>query len=208
MSDEYANKDNKDEAPIPTNEVLFNFSSVFSSDLFKIADNNGSLKLYVRGGLILLKINPDDLNRNEDLKFYFSLEYTTLENKTCSQNYIYTIANKKEDREIEFFKDNNIRKGISIYYFSNILNHIVETFNKGNYNNYNAKIEREKKENDLKLLETKQVVREYLNSNFMLEPNNEETKKNLENYLKLIEERYKGFKDVVFKFYNLAACSF
>ena len=28
---------------------------------------------------------------------------------------------------------NNIRKGISIYYFINILNHVVETFNKGNY---------------------------------------------------------------------------
>ena len=57
----------------------------------------------------------------------------------------------------------------------------------------------------MKLLETKQVVYEYLNNNFILEPNNEETKKNLENYLKLIEERYKGFKEVVFKFYNLFA---
>ena len=57
----------------------------------------------------------------------------------------------------------------------------------------------------MKLLETKQVVREYLNKNFVLEPNNRETKKILDNYLKLIEERYKGFKQVVFKYYNLAA---
>ena len=205
LSDEYVNIDNKDEAPNPINEVLFKFSSDFSSDLLKIADKNGPMKLYVKGGLILLKINPDDLNKNEDLNFYFSLEYTTLENNKCSQNYTYTIANKKEDRKMEFFKDNNIRKGISIYYFTNVLNHIVETFNKGNYNNYKAKRERKKKENDLKLLETKQVVREYLNKNFVLEPNNRETKKILENYLKLIEERYKGFKQVVFKFYNLAA---
>ena len=205
LSDEYDNKDNKDEAPNPSNEVLFDFGSAFSSDLIKIKGNDGSEKLYSRGGLILLKINPDDLNKNEDLKIDFSLEYTSFENNKCSQNYSYTIANKKEDREIEYFMDNNIRKGISIYYFANILNHIVETFNNGNYNNYEGQRNEKKKEKDLKLLETKQVVREYLNNNFILEPNNEETKQNLENYLKLIEERYKGFKEVVFKFYNLFA---
>ena len=205
ISDEYINKDNKDEAPNPSNEVLFDFGSAFSSDLLKIKDNNGEIKLYSRGGLILLKINPDDLNKNEDLKFDISLEYTTFENKNCIQNYTYIISNKKEDREIEYFMDNNIRKGISIYYFANILNHIVETFNKGDYNNNGSVRDEKKKEKDLKLLETKQVVKEYLNNNFILEPNNEETKNNLENYLKLIEERYKGFKEVVFKFYNLFA---
>ena len=105
----------------------------------------------------------------------------------------------------EYFKDNNIRKGLSIYYFVNILNHIVETFNKGNYNNYKIKRDENKNKIDLKLLETKQAVREYLNNNFILAPNNEEIKKNLKNYLKLIEERFNGFKEVVVKFYNLGA---
>ena len=203
--DEYDNKDNKDEAPNPFNEFIFNFGSNFSSDLLRIKDNDGTKKLYSKGGLILLKINPDDFNKNEDLKFDFSLEYTTYENIKCSQNYSYTIANKMEDRKNEYFKDNNIRKGLSIYYFVNILNYIVETFNKGNYNDYRIKRDEKKKKKDLKLLETKQVVREYLNKNFILVPNNEEIKNNLKNYLKLIEERYKGFKEVVVKYYNLGA---
>jgi len=205
ISDEYANKDNENEAPNPSNEILFKFGSDFSSDLLRIKNNDGSMKLYNKGGLILLKINPDDLNKNEDLKFDFCLEYTTYEFNKCCQNYSYTIANKKDDRKIEYFKDNNIRKGLSIYYFVNILNHIVETFNKGNYNNNKAQRYEKKKKEDLKLLETIQVIREYMNNNFILEPNNKETKNILQNYLKLTEDRYKGFKKVVFQFYNLAA---
>ena len=206
LIDEYNNKNNKDEAPNPSNEIFFDFGTAFSSDLIKIRNKNGDENLYSRGGLILLKINPDDLNRNEDLKFDFCLEYNTFNNNKCSQNYSYSISNKKEDREIEYFMDNNIRKGIAIYYFVNILNHIVETYNKGNYNNYEQGNKNEnKKEKDLRLLETKQAVREYLNNNFVLEPDNEKTKENLRNYLKLIEERYNGFKEVVFKFYNLFA---
>ena len=205
LSDEYVNKDNEDDAPNPSNEVLFKFGSDFSSDLIRIKGNDGSMKLYNKGGLILLKINPDDLNKNEDLQFDFCLEYTTYGNNKCSQNYSYTIANKINDRKMEFFKDNNIRKGLSIYYFANILNHIVETFNKGNYNNNNTKRSEKKLEKDLILLETNQAVKNYLNKNFILEPNNKETKNNLNNYLKLIEERYKGFEKVVLQFYNLGA---
>jgi uncharacterized protein YegL len=204
MSDEYMNIDNKDEAPKPSNEVSFDFGSAFSSDLLKIRDNLGEEKFYSRGGLILLKINPDDLYKNEELKFDFILEYKSFDNKACSQNYSYSIGNKN-DIDIEYFCNNSIRKGISIYYFSNILNHIVETFNKGNYNDKYGIKDENKKQKDLKLLETKQVVSEYLRNNFILEPDNQDTKQNLNNYLKLMEERYDGFKKIVFQFYNLNA---
>ena len=204
MSDEYMNIDNKDEAPKPSNEVSFDFGSAFSSDLLKIRDNLGEEKFYSRGGLILLKINPDDLYKNEELKFDFILEYKSFDNKTCSQNYSYSIGNKN-DIDIEYFCNNSIRKGISVYYFSNILNHIVETFNKGNYNDKYGIKDENKKQKDLKLLETKQVVSEYLRNNFILEPDNQDTKQNLNNYLKLMEERYDGFKKIVFQFYNLNA---
>jgi hypothetical protein len=204
MSDEYMNIDNKDEAPKPSNEVSFDFGSAFSSDLLKIRDNLGEEKFYSRGGLILLKINPDDLYKNEELKFDFILEYKSFDNKTCSQNYSYSIGNKN-DIDIEYFCNNSIRKGISIYYFSNILNHIVETFNKGNYNDKYGIKDENKKQKDLKLLETKQVVSEYLRNNFILEPDNQDTKQNLNNYLKLMEERYDGFKKIIFDFYNLRA---
>ena len=204
ISDDYINIDNKDEAPIPSKTITFNFGSAFSSDLLKIKDNSGTEKLYSRGGLILLKINPDDLNKNEDLIFDLNLEYKSFDNKKYSQNYSYSIGNQN-DIDIEYFMDNNIRKGISIYYFVNILNHIVETYNKGDYNNTYGLKDENKKQKDLKLLETKQVVSEYLKRNFILEPENQETKQNLTNYLKLIEERYDGFKKVIFQFYNLLA---
>ena len=96
---------------------------------------------------------------------------------------------------------------LCIYYFSNILNHIVETYNKGNYKILNDNIPKDenKKKIDMKLLETKQTVREYLNNNFVLNPDEKDTKDNLNNYLKLIEERYDGFKKIIFDFYNLSA---
>jgi hypothetical protein len=201
--DEYNNKNNKDEAPNPSNEIFFDFGTAFSSDLIKIKEKNGDEKLYSRGGLILIKINSEDLNKKEDLTFDFNLEYQSFDGHRSSQNYSYNIDIK--NRESEFFNDNNIRKGISIYYFTNVLNYIVETSPKGNYSNQNENKDENKKRKDLKLLETKQVVREYLNNNFILEPDNQNTKNNFENYIKLIEDRYSEYKKVVFSFYNLDA---
>ena len=195
ISNEFEN--NQEIAPYPSNEITFDFGSVFPSILF-----NESEKKYSKGGLILLKINPDDLNKTEDLKFDFTLEYTSFDNKKCSQNYSYIIKTNKEN---EYFKDNNIRKGTSIYYFTIILNYLVEIYNKGNYNDKSAIKDENKKQKDLKLLETRQVVQDYLNTNFILEPNNQETKDNFSNYLNLIKERYTEFKNVIFQFYNLFA---
>ena len=57
----------------------------------------------------------------------------------------------------------------------------------------------------MKMLETRQMVKKYLENNFGNEPDNEENKKILNNYMKLIKERYEGFKKFVVKFYNLDA---
>ena len=195
ISNEFEN--NEEIAPYPSNEITFDFGSVFPSLLF-----NETEKKFSKGGLILLKINPDDLNKTEDLKFDFTLEYTSFDNNKCSQNYSYII---KKNKETIYFKDNNIRKGTSIYYFTIILNYLVETYNKGNYNDKSAIKDENKKQKDIKLLETRQVVQDYLNTNFILEPNNQETKVNLSNYLNLIKERYTEFKNVIFHFYNLIA---
>ena len=200
LFDEFNNRNNKVEAPNPSNEITFDFGTAFSSEILKIKDINGVEKLYSKGGLILLKINSEDLNKKEDLKFDFNLEYKSFDGQKSSQNYSYNIDHK--NRELEYFNDNNIRKGISIYYFTNILNHIVETYNKGNYNDKNN-INKNKKREDLKLLETKQVVREYLNNNYILEPDNQRTLDNYNNYLKLIEDRYDEYRKVVVNFYNL-----
>ena len=52
-------------------------------------------------------------------------------------------------------------------------------------------------------METKQAVRDFLNENFVIEPNNQETKDNLSNYLELIEDRYTGYKNIIYYFYEL-----
>ena len=66
-------------------------------------------------------------------------------------------------------------------------------------------INENKKKKDLRLVETKQVIEDYLRKNFVLEPNNNATRRNLNNYMKLIKNRYEGFKKVIFAFYHLYA---
>ena len=176
------------------NNMIFDFGTAFSSEMLLYGD-----KTYSKGGLILLKINPDDLLKDEDFKFDISLEYVDDDNKAKTiQNYSYII--KKEEKTNEYFKDNNIKKGIAIYYFVNALNWLVQS-EKEKKENKNI----QNKEKDMKMLETRQVISEYLKNNFGNEPDNVESEKILNNYLNLVEERYKGFKTFVFKFYNLDA---
>jgi len=199
LIDEFENK-NEDFSPAPlnlNNEIIFNLGSTFSSNLLKIKDN-----LYSKGGLILLKLNYNDLNKNEKLNFNFSLEYTSVDGKKSCQKYSYVIENKNDDN---YFKDNNIKKGLSIYYFCIVLNYIVEKEDKGGYEYLDRKKDELKKQKDLALLETKQAVCDYLQKNFVIEPDNNEMNENLNNYLKLIEQRYSGHKIVIYKFYNLEA---
>jgi hypothetical protein len=189
--DEYENRNNES-APSLSNEITFNLGSIFSSDILKIND-----KIYSKGGLILLKINPNDISLQEELKFEFTLEYKLLDNNKATQNYSYNI---QFGNGYEYFSDNNMKKGISIYYFASVLNHIVETQNKRN-NAQEGKNDENQKSHDLSLLETKQIVSDFLSKNFILEPDNKETKDNLNNYKKMMEERYTYFKKMIFGIY-------
>jgi len=192
FADEYENQDNT-KVKDTKKEISFDLGSVFSSEIIVIKDKEGEDKLYVKGGLILLKINSDDLNKNEDLKYDFTFEYISFDgNKSC-QNYSYIIENREENKENYFFKDINIRKGISIYYFCIILNRMCEIEKETQMLSQNE--ERVKlKEKYIKLMETRQTVSDYLKNNFILEPNNQETNNNLDNYYKIIDGRYSGFK--------------
>ena len=189
--DEYENRNNES-APGLSNEITFNLGSIFSSDIIKINDN-----IYSRGGLILLKINPNDITLQEELKFEFTLEYKLLDNNKATQNYSYNI---QFGNGYEYFSDNNMKKGISIYYFASVLNHIVETQNKRSYTK-EGKNDENQKSHDLSLLETKQIVSDFLSKNFIIEPDNKETKDNLNNYKKMMEERYTYFKKMIFGIY-------
>lgn len=193
--DEYENKFN-DYAPGISNKTTFNFGSSFPSELLTIKNDFGIDKLYIKGGLILLKINNNDSKNNKNINFELNLEYKSF-NKKYEQKYSYIIQNENKE---EYFKDNNIKKGISIYYFTSILNYLVENEKKLNINNKFGK-----KINDLNLLETNQAVIDYLIRNFTLEPDNQETNENLTNYINLIEKRFTGFKKTINNCSNLSA---
>ena len=80
------------------------------------------------------------------------------------------------------------------------MNHIVEIQNKRNYSQ-DGKNDENQKSRDLSLLESKQIVSDFLSKNFMIEPDNNETKDNLNNYKKMMEERYTHFKTLIVGFY-------
>ncbi len=203
ISDEIENNNNGNNTKQPTKEITYDIGSTFSSELLKIKDNEGNEQVYTKGGLMLLKLNYNDLNKNEKLNFNFSLEYTSVDGKKSCQNYSYVIENKNDDN---YFKDNNIKKGLSIYYFCIVLNYIVEKEDKGEYEYLNRKKDELKKQKDLALFETRQAVRDYLQKNFVIEPDNNEMNENLKNYLKLIE--HSEHKNDIYKFNNLSAAPF
>ena len=156
----------------------------------------------MNGGLILIQID-NDYQKNENLNFDITLEYESLDHVKSTQNYFYEIP--ISEQENEFFKNTNIRKGIAIYYFTSILNYIVEKLNLnfGIVNGSPVLKNDVQQEKDLKLLESKDVIREYLNNYFIKDCDDEETKNNYENYLKLLEVKYSKFKERIFKFYKI-----
>jgi hypothetical protein len=79
-----------------------------------------------------------------------------------------------------------MKKGISIYYFTSMLNHIIEIEKKRNEKNKEDNNDLKVKNRKILLLETKKNIIEYLNKNFVLEPNFNETIENLNKYKILI----------------------
>ena len=79
-----------------------------------------------------------------------------------------------------------MKKGISIYYFTSMLNHIIENEKKMNEKNKEDKNDLKIKNRKILLLETKKNIIEYLKKNFVLEPNFNETIENLNKYKILI----------------------
>ena len=61
------------------------------------------------------------------------------------------------------------------------------------------------KEKDLKMLETRQVIQNYIENNLCNEPDTDENYKIKNNYLQLLNKRYQGFRNIVIVFYNLQA---
>ena len=83
-----------------------------------------------------------------------------------------------------------MKKGISIYYFTSMLNHIIENEKKRNEKNKEDNNDLKVKNRKILLLETKKNIIEYLNKNFVLEPNFNETIENLNKYKILIDNNF------------------
>ena len=188
------------------NETFFNIGSCFPSEIITIKDNEQD-KNYVKGGIVLLNI---ETNSEDKLNFEFNLEYETFKGEKSSQNYVYEIP--KEQLNINYFSNNNIQKGISIYYFTEVLNAFVKKYNKYkkkfDYDlpyipNIKGGEEEDEKKKEIEFIENAQSVRDYLKNNFVYNEKDMESKKNLDKYLKLITERYKTYNEKICKFYNI-----
>ena len=189
------------EPDIKTNtnkESYFNIGSYFPSEIITLKENEED-KTYVEGGIVLLKI---EANSNENLKFEFSLEYETIDGKKSSQNYEYEIESDRLN--INYFSNRNIQKGISIYYFTEVLNVFVEKSNKINNFNNDLKYNEDEKKKEIEFIENAQSVRDYLKKNFVFNINDEESKKNLKKYLELITEKYQEYNKNFCNFYKIA----
>ena len=79
-----------------------------------------------------------------------------------------------------------MKKDISIYYFTSMLNQIIEIEKKRNEKNKEDNNDLKVKNRKILLLETKKNIIQYLNKNFVLEPNFNETIENLNKYKILI----------------------
>ena len=166
------------------NNSFFNIGSCFPSEIIKIKENNEE-KQYVKGGIVLLKI---EAKTNEKMSFELNLSYETYDGKKSSQNYEYEIP--AEQLEVNYFRNKTIQKAISIYYFTEVLNAFVEKDKTLNNNNYNQE---EFKRKEMEFIENAQSVRDYLRNNYAYNPNDEESKKHLDRYLSLITERYNTY---------------
>ena len=180
------------------NEIFFNIGSCFPSDIITLKEKDVD-KLYVQGGIIMLKI---ETTSNEKMNFDINLEYETFDGKKSSQNYEYQIP--PEQLNVNYFRNNNIQKGISIYYFTEVLNAFVE---KEKYLIPNTKERNEEeRKKEIEFIENAQSIRDYLKKNYVYNENDEESKKHLKRYLELITERYKTYNVNFCRFYKISPC--
>lgn len=177
------------------NESAFNIGTCFPSEILSLKEEDKD-KNYVEGGIILLKLHPLS---NEKMSFEVNFEYEAVDGKKSLQNYEYEIT--QEQLNLDYFSNKNIQKGISIFYFTEVLNVFVEKFNQlDEYGNDGDEI---KKRKEIEFIENAQSVRDYLEKNFVFSKNDYVSKKNLDRYIELITKRYKTYNKDFCRIYNI-----
>jgi hypothetical protein len=94
------------------NEIIFEENSIFPSEL---TIKNG--EIYQKGGLILIKIKLINDNIKPNIKF--KMLYTGIEGEKFNQNY--SIDLNDIPNNLNYFSNENISTGISLYYYGFIL---------------------------------------------------------------------------------------
>ncbi len=94
------------------NEIIFEENSIFPSEL---TIKNG--EIYQKGGLILIKIKLINDNIKPNIKF--RMLYTGIEGEKFNQNY--SIDLNDIPNNLNYFSNDNISTGISLYYYGFIL---------------------------------------------------------------------------------------
>ena len=94
------------------NEIIFEENSIFPSEL---TIKNG--EIYQKGGLILIKIKLINDNIKPNIKF--KMLYTGIEGEKFNQNY--SIDLNDIPNNLNYFSNDNISTGISLYYYGFIL---------------------------------------------------------------------------------------
>ena len=100
------------------NEIIFEENSIFPSEL---TIKNG--EIYQKGGLILIKIKLINDNIKPNIKF--KMLYTGIEGEKFNQNY--SIDLNDIPNNLNYFSNENISTGISLYYYGFILKDFYKT---------------------------------------------------------------------------------
>ena len=110
-------------------QIIFEENSIFPSEL---TINKG--EIYEKGGLILIKIKlvNENIKPNINLKIF----YTDIDGEKFNQNYSINLNDIPNNPN--YFSNNNISTGISLYYYGFILKDFYKTkkdkFEKSKYN--------------------------------------------------------------------------
>ena len=170
-------------APPVAKKELVNTKTLFPSDLKQL---NG--KYYQEGGLILLKIKPNSLDKNCKIKF--KLSYEELEGNKCENNYLIDFSVDELKKGIN---SPEMKKGLAIYYYTKFFRKIKKFMNLNVVFTHGGPVDNNEKKPEEKYFkflsrnfENYDKIKIYFNDNY----NNDINEYQKEYYLKNLDEQY------------------
>ena len=182
-------------APPVAKKELVNTKTLFPSDLKQL---NG--KYYQEGGLILLKIKPNSLDKN--CKINFKLSYEELEGNKCVNNYVIDFTKDELKKGVN---SPEMEKGLAIYYFTKFFRKIKKFMNLNISFTHSGPMDNNEKKPEEKYFkflsrnfENYDKIKIYFNDNYNNDINQYQKEyylKNLDNKYTECEQRMKEYKN-------------